>query len=138
MFRSRALHQLTSCSLLLLLVSLSGSGESRPQAARGGSPDEGRTHSQRALLLEAVKTGILGSLGMDREPRPTRKASEEELRGMYQLYREKVREMRGNSSQLMKESQQSTVSTVLFPATGKTDTCWTSDSGRTLRRNKIR
>nr|XP_040027493.1 inhibin beta E chain [Gasterosteus aculeatus aculeatus] len=117
MFRSRALHQLTSCSLLLLLVSLSGSGESRPQAARGGSPDEGRTHSQRALLLEAVKTGILGSLGMDREPRPTRKASEEELRGMYQLYREKVREMRGNSSQLMKESQQSTVSTVLFPAT---------------------
>ncbi|KAM6919763.1 inhibin beta E chain [Lycodopsis pacificus] len=116
MLRSRTLHQLLSC-MLLLLVSLSSSGESRPHEAHKGTPDADRTHSQRVLLLEAVKTGILGSLGMDREPRPTRKASEEELRRMYQLYREKVREMRGNSSQPMKETWQSTVSTVLFPAT---------------------
>uniref|UniRef100_A0A8C2XVD2 TGF-beta family profile domain-containing protein n=1 Tax=Cyclopterus lumpus TaxID=8103 RepID=A0A8C2XVD2_CYCLU len=116
MHRSRTLHQLISC-MLLLLVSLSSSGESRPHVAHEGTPDVDRTHSDRVLLLEAVKTGILGSLGMDREPRPTRKASVEEQRRMYQLYREKVREMRGNSSQLMKETWQSTMSTVLFPAT---------------------
>ncbi|KAL6104354.1 gdf15 [Pungitius sinensis] len=116
MFSSRTLLQLVSCSLLLL-ASLSGSGESRPQVAHEGTPDEGRTHGLRALLLEAVKTGILGSLGMDREPRPTRKASDEELKRMYQLYGEKVREVRGNSSQPMKETRQSTMSTVLFPAT---------------------
>ncbi|XP_056276457.1 growth/differentiation factor 15 [Pseudoliparis swirei] len=114
MHRSRTL-QLTSC--MLLLVSLSSSGESRPHVAHEGTPDADRTHSERVLLLEAVKTGILGSLGMDREPRPTRKASEEEQRRMYQLYREKVREMRGNSSQLMRKTWQSTMSTVLFPAT---------------------
>ncbi|XP_054452542.1 growth/differentiation factor 15 [Anoplopoma fimbria] len=116
MLRSRTLHQPISC-VLLLLVSISSSAESRPHVAHEATPDVDRTHSQRVLLLEAVKTGILGSLGIDREPSPTRKASEEELRRMYQLYREKVSEMRGNSSQLMKETWQSTMSTVLFPAT---------------------
>ncbi|XP_029309842.1 growth/differentiation factor 15 [Cottoperca gobio] len=114
MLRSRSLHRLVSCALLLL-VSLSSSGESRPHQI--STPDVDRADSQRVLLLEAVKTGILGSLGMDREPRPTQKASEEELSKMYQLYREKVREMRGNSSQPMRETLQSTTSTVLFPAT---------------------
>ncbi|KAM8850323.1 inhibin beta E chain [Spinachia spinachia] len=116
MFRSRTLLQLISCSLLLL-GSLCGCGESRPQEAHQGAPGEGRAHGHRVLLLEAVKTGILGSLGMDREPRPTREASAEELRRMYRLYEEKVREMRGNSSQLMKDTRQSTMSTVLFPET---------------------
>ncbi|XP_070701888.1 growth/differentiation factor 15 [Pempheris klunzingeri] len=116
MLRSRTLHRLISCTLLLL-ASLSGSGESRPQAAHGGTPDADRTDSQRVLVLEAVKTGILSSLGMDREPMPNQKASEGELRKMYQLYREQLREMRGNSSQMMGETRQSTVSTVLFPAT---------------------
>jgi len=101
--------------------------------AHEGTPDADRTHSERVLLLEAVKTGILGSLGMDREPRPTRKASEEEQRRMYQLYREKVREMRGNSSQLMRKTWQSTMSTVLFPATGEIYMCWTSDIRKTRR-----
>ncbi|XP_045907975.1 growth/differentiation factor 8 [Micropterus dolomieu] len=103
-----------SCTLLLL-ISFSSSGESRPQVAHEGTPD--RTDSQRVLLLEAVKTGILSSLGMDRRPRPTQKASEEELRKMYQLYREKQREIRGNSSQTVTETWQSIMSTVLFPAT---------------------
>ncbi|XP_076601835.1 transforming growth factor beta-1 proprotein [Chaetodon auriga] len=107
---------LRSCTLLLL-VSLSSSGESRPHVAHEGAPDVWRTDSQRVLLLEAVKTGILSSLGIDKEPKPTKKASEEELRKMYQLYREKLREMRGNSSQTLRETRQSTMSTVLFPAT---------------------
>ncbi|XP_068558724.1 growth/differentiation factor 15 [Cebidichthys violaceus] len=119
MLRSRALHRLLSrmLLLLLLLLLLLVSGESRLHEAHEGTPDADGTRSQRAPLLEAVKTGILGSLGMDREPRPTRKASEEELRRMYRLYGEKVREVRRNSSQLMKETRQSTMSTVLFPAT---------------------
>ncbi|XP_078120012.1 growth/differentiation factor 8 [Sander vitreus] len=116
MLRPRTLQQLISCTLLLL-ASLSSSGESRPHVAHQGTPDVDRTDSQKVLLLEAVKTGILGSLGMDREPRLTQKAPEEELRKMYQLYREKQREMRGNSSQPMRETWQSTMSTVLFPAT---------------------
>ncbi|XP_068427692.1 growth/differentiation factor 15 [Clinocottus analis] len=119
MHRSRTLLQLISC-VLPLLASLSSSGESRPHVAHGGAPDVDTANSQTELLLEAVKTGILGSLGLDREPtRPTRKASEEERRRMYQLYGEKVREMRGNSSQLMKETRPSIMSTVLFPATVK-------------------
>ncbi|KAG7227222.1 hypothetical protein INR49_014022 [Caranx melampygus] len=61
--------------------------------------------------------GILSSLGMDREPRPTQKARVQELRKMHQLYREKLREMRGNSSQMLRETWQAKVSTVLFPAT---------------------
>ncbi len=118
MLRSLALRRLVSCTLLLL-ASLSGLGESRPHVAHEGTPDAGGTDSQRVLLLEAVKTGILSSLGMDKEPRPTQKASEGELRKMYELYREKLTEMRGNSSQTMKETWQSTLSTVLFPATGE-------------------
>ncbi|XP_034051986.1 protein DVR-1 [Gymnodraco acuticeps] len=116
MLRSCTLHRLFSCTLLLL-VFLSSSGESHPQTAQEGSPDVRRVDSKRVLLLEAVKSGILCSLGMEREPRPTQKASEEELRKMYQIYREQIREMRGNSSLPMIGNQQSTMSTVLFPAT---------------------
>lgn len=72
---------------------------------------------QRDQLLEAVKTGILSSLGLDKEPRPAQNASEEELRNMYRRYREKLQEMRGNSSQMMSETRRYT--TVLFPATGE-------------------
>nr|XP_019961971.1 PREDICTED: inhibin beta C chain-like [Paralichthys olivaceus] len=115
MLRPRALYGLSYT--LLLLLSLSSPGESRPHMAHRGAPDMDRTDSQRALLLEAVKTGILSSLGMDREPRATQKASGPELREMFHLYREKLREMRGNSSQPMSETWQSTISTVLFPST---------------------
>lgn len=118
MLRSRTLHRLISCTLLLL-TSLSSSGESRPDVAHGGTPGVDKMDSRRVLVLEAVKTGILSSLGMDREPIPTQKASEEELRKMYQLYREQLREMRGNSSRTMGETRRSPMSTVLFPATGE-------------------
>nr|XP_020471613.1 growth/differentiation factor 15 [Monopterus albus] len=112
----KSVYQLI-CYTLPLLVFFSSSGESRPHVAHQGTPDAARTASQRVLLLEAVKIGILSSLGMDMEPRPTQKASEQELSRMYQLYRETLREMRGNSSHLLKETRQSTMTTVLFPAT---------------------
>nr|XP_046265610.1 inhibin beta C chain [Scatophagus argus] len=124
MFRSLPLHRLVPC-MLLFLISLSSSGESWPHMAHVGAPDVDRKDSQRVLLLEAVKKGILKSVGMDREPRPAQKASETELTKMYQLYREKLREMRGNSSQMMKETWESTMSTVLFPATDEPiKVCW--------------
>ncbi|XP_042354378.1 growth/differentiation factor 15 [Plectropomus leopardus] len=111
MLRSHTVQRLIFCTLLLLVFS---SGETRPHVAQ--EPD---VDGQREMLLEAVKTGILGSLGLEREPRPTQKATKEELREMYQLYREKVTETRGNSSHPMRETRQSTMSTVLLPATGE-------------------
>ncbi|XP_074544720.1 growth/differentiation factor 15 [Halichoeres trimaculatus] len=105
-------HTLVSCTLIVSLIS---SGESWHQAAHGGAPAEDGRDSRRVLIHEAVKMGILGSLGMEEEPRLTSKASEEELRTMYQLYRETLREMRGNSSSTMSEN----MSTELFPATVK-------------------
>ncbi|XP_071373491.1 inhibin beta C chain [Centroberyx affinis] len=101
----------------LLLISLCGPAEGRPPTAHEDTPDVDGEDSQRLLLLEAVKTGILSSLGMDREPRPTEKASHQDLRKMYELYREKLRELRGNSSQPIRESWDSTMSVVLLPAT---------------------
>ncbi|XP_071348644.1 protein DVR-1 [Trachinotus anak] len=117
MFRSHTLHRLISCTLLLL-VSLSSSGEGRSHfVAHEGTPYADRMDSQKVLLLDAVKTGILSSLGLDREPRPSKKATVQELRRMQQLYREKLREMRGNSSQPTRQTRQSTTPAVLFPAT---------------------
>lgn len=110
--RPHTLHALVSC-VLLLLLSHSRTGLSRgPHASHD-------MDNQRAQLLKAVEMGILSSLGMDEKPRPTRRASEEELRKMYQLYREKLREMRGNSSQVMSDTRQYSMSTVLFPVTGE-------------------
>ncbi|XP_029930690.1 inhibin beta C chain [Myripristis murdjan] len=112
MLRSRSLHCLLSC--MLILIFLSSPGEGRPHTAQEDAPD---MESKRVLLLEAVKSGILNSLGMDKAPRPTEKASHHDLRKMYQLYRETLRQLRGNSSHSMQESWHPTVSTVLFPAT---------------------
>ncbi|KAM7400900.1 hypothetical protein PAMA_005206 [Pampus argenteus] len=92
------------------------SWESRLHVALEGAPDADTTDSQRVPLLESVKMTILGSLGMDSEPQPSQKASEQELRKMHRLYREKLREMRRNSSRPMRETWRSTMSTVLFPA----------------------
>ncbi|GLD72059.1 growth/differentiation factor 15 [Lates japonicus] len=125
MLRSHTPRRLISCKLLLLLllllVSLSSPGESRHHEAHEGAPDVGRTAGRKVQLLEALKAGILSSLGMDGEPRLARKATERELRRMYQLYREKLREMRGNSSHPVRETWQPSVSTVLFPATGASE-----------------
>ncbi|XP_061696316.1 inhibin beta E chain [Syngnathoides biaculeatus] len=105
---------LRSCTLLfstLILISGLSSGECNSQ--QDGEPTLD-VDNEKVQLVEAVKMGILNSLGMDKEPDITRKASERELRRMYRLYWEKLREMRGNSSQSMGV----TMSTVLFPATG--------------------
>ncbi|KAM6989579.1 growth/differentiation factor 8 [Tautogolabrus adspersus] len=115
MLRLHTLPRLLFCTLMIF-VFVTSSGESRPHEAHEGAPDVDRKDSQRVMILEAVKTGILGSLGLEREPRPTHKASEEELRRMYQLYRETLREMKGHSSNTMRE----TMYTVLFPSTVKT------------------
>lgn len=116
MLSSHTLHRLVSCMLLLLLTYSRTGLSHEPHVAYKGAPD---ADIQRAQLLKAVTMGILSSLGMDEKPRPTQKASEEELRKMYQLYTEKLREMRGNSSQVMGETRRYTVSTVLFPVTGE-------------------
>ncbi|CAB1325981.1 unnamed protein product [Coregonus sp. 'balchen'] len=85
-------------SWVALLSSLH-QGEGRPRLAQDSTPRLGQEESQRALLLEAVKTGILSSMGMEKEPRPRELASEEELRRMHRLYRETLTLLRGNSSQ---------------------------------------
>ncbi|KAM8838385.1 bone morphogenetic protein 4 [Synchiropus picturatus] len=99
--------KLSSC--LLVMIFLFSSAKSRPHDVDDGGSSVG----QRDLLLAAVKAGILNSLGMDKEPRPTQKASEGELQRMYQLYRATLRGMRANSSQPSREP--SATSTVLFP-----------------------
>lgn len=86
MLRSLLAYRLAPCLLLLLVLS--------------ARPGEGKD------LLDAVKEGILSSLGMEREPRPLRKASEEELWSVYRSYWEKLREMGVNSSRVMAEAEQ--------------------------------
>lgn len=108
-----------SCMLLLLLALFCSSGESRPYEAQQSTPGADTMDNQRVLLPEAVKAGILNSLGLEGEPRPVKKASEEEMKEIFQLYRAKLNEMRRNSSQTLRETWQSTTSAVLFPATGE-------------------
>ncbi|XP_054888540.1 growth/differentiation factor 15 [Poeciliopsis prolifica] len=103
---------LASYTLLLLLVPTSAVPQ---HDARQGLIDTGNVDDRGALILEAVKKVILGSLGLDREPKPAMKASQRELRKMFKLYRERVNEMRRNSSQSVRETWQSNTSTVLFP-----------------------
>ncbi|KAK2822212.1 hypothetical protein Q5P01_022277 [Channa striata] len=107
--------QLVPCTLLLLIC-LSSLGDSQPH---NDTPVVDRRDSQKILLLEAMKMEILSLLGVDREPTPVQKASNQELRKMYELYQEKLREMRRNSTQPIVKNGQSTITTVLFPATVK-------------------
>lgn len=100
MRRSPSTIQLSPCLLLVLLAWPAGG---RPDARSWSAPV---ADARRAKLLEAVKEGILSSLGMEREPRPARKASEEELHSAYQSYWEKLREMGENSSRVMVEEEQ--------------------------------
>lgn len=96
---------------MLPLLLIFSTGDGKPHTAPEEQPDLSR---ERTQLLEAVKTGILSSLGMDEEPRVGHRASEEELREMYRLYWDKLTEMRGNSSQAEREA-----SIVLSPVTGE-------------------
>lgn len=100
MLSSLLAYQLAPCVLLVLLA---WPGESRPDTGPRSAPV---MDNQRMELLKAVKAEILSSLGMEREPSPAQKASEEELRSMYWSYWEKLREVGGNSSQIMEEAEQ--------------------------------
>lgn len=112
----RSLEPRVNSHLLLLLLLLISSGQSKPHMTHEGAPE---VDSERIQLLEAVKKGILSSLGMDAEPRLTQRASEEELRDMYRLYSDTLRGMRGNSSQGARATRQNTTSTVISPVTGE-------------------
>ncbi|XP_028329065.1 growth/differentiation factor 15 [Gouania willdenowi] len=101
--------------LLLLLVLERASARREPLQDQGGPPDPGTMDRDRALLLEAVKMEILSSLGLDREPRPIQKASEQELKTMFHLYWDTVTDMETNTSRPVTGSGESIVSTVLFP-----------------------
>lgn len=105
MLSSLTTSQLAPC---LLLVLLSWPGE--------GRPDTPVTDAQRKELLEAVKAEILSSLGMEQQPSPAQKASEEELQRVYQSYWETLGEMGGNSSQRLAEAEQRSR---LHPGTGR-------------------
>ncbi|XP_010892835.4 univin [Esox lucius] len=115
------------CSVTLLILFswvalLSGlwQGGGLPRLARERAPLLMQEKSQRALLLAAVKSSILNSMGMEKEPSPVERASEEELRSMWRLYRETVRQLSGNASQEGGSWQRtSRASTVLLPATVK-------------------
>ena len=82
---------------------------------------KGLGDAARRLLLESVKAGILSSLGTERELRPAVRASDQELRRMYGLYRETLRLLRGNTSEPIREVQavRKRRLTVLFPETGE-------------------
>lgn len=100
----------------LLLVLLAWPGE--------GRPDTPLVDPQRKELLEAVKAGILSSLGMEQEPRPAPKASEAELRRVYQSSWDTLRGMGGNSSQPLAEAEQRFS---VHPGTGRS--CFENLSG---------
>lgn len=105
MLSSLTAYQLAPCLLLFLLA---WPGE--------GQPDTPVVDTPRKELLEAVKAGILSSLGMEQEPSPAQKASEEELQRMYQSYWETLREMEGNSNQPLAEAEQRST---VHPGTGR-------------------
>lgn len=92
MLASLPAYRLAPCLLLVLLV-----------CPAGGQPV---VDAQRKALQEAVKAGILSSLGLEQEPRPPQKASAEELQRVYQSYWDRLREMGGNSSQALAEAEQ--------------------------------
>lgn len=80
-----------------------------------GRPDTPGVDTQRKELLEAVKAGILSSLGLEQEPSPAQKALEGELQRVYRSYWETLREMGGNSSQTLAEAEQHSS---IHPGTG--------------------
>ncbi|XP_035269634.1 inhibin beta B chain [Anguilla anguilla] len=98
--------RLLSCVLLLACCFSRVAG--RPHLSQG----------ERSLWLEAVKKGILESLGMDGPPASHVKPRQEELRRMYFLYERELQELHRNHSQAA-GTQRPTVnraSTVLLPA----------------------
>lgn len=108
MLRLKEQRGVSFVPLLLLLFS---TGDGKPHTT---PKEEPVVSSEGAQLLEALKTGILSSLGMEEEPQVAHRASEEELREMYQLYWDKLTEMRGNSSQAVRGA-----SSFLSPVTGE-------------------
>ncbi|KAJ0059030.1 hypothetical protein NL108_007305 [Boleophthalmus pectinirostris] len=61
--------------------------------AQTAQEEEAEGAMDRGLLLDAVKTGILSSLGIEKPPVVHKKASQTELREMERLYQEKLTEL---------------------------------------------
>lgn len=76
----------------------------------GAQEEATEINTERGLVLEALKTGILSSLGMEKPPILKQKASQQDLMKVHQLYHEKLNEMSRNLSQI----------TLLLPDRGKT------------------
>ncbi|XP_066552422.1 protein DVR-1 [Amia ocellicauda] len=74
--------------------------------------------TREALQLEAVKKGILDSLGLDAPPVPRERATREELRRMYWVYKEESERLWRNSSLATDRYPSAQNSTILLPAVG--------------------
>ncbi|KAG9350759.1 hypothetical protein JZ751_024648, partial [Albula glossodonta] len=81
----------------------------------GGRPHLGQ--GERGVWLEAVKKGILESLGMERPPVSLKKPQQDELKKMYRLYEAELQQLRLNRSRFgATRSSVKRASTVLISA----------------------
>uniref|UniRef100_H3B924 Growth/differentiation factor 15 n=1 Tax=Latimeria chalumnae TaxID=7897 RepID=H3B924_LATCH len=83
MGRSLSVSSFATCAVLLFLSEV----ELRPHGDR-----------RERVQVEAVKMSILEHLGLQRPPSVRERLNEEELKKMYQLYEEKLNELRRNKS----------------------------------------
>ncbi|KAG7487879.1 hypothetical protein MATL_G00028230 [Megalops atlanticus] len=94
------------CLLCLLLSCFFGRGGCRPHLGQG----------ERTLWLEAVKKGILESLGMDGPPVSWEEPEPEQVKRMHLLYLKKLQDLHWNSSQNEENQLFKRASTVLLSA----------------------
>ncbi|XP_067108942.1 growth/differentiation factor 15 [Osmerus mordax] len=100
---------------LALLLS-SRPGESWPRHAQREALQLGLEGSQRALLLEELKAGLLSSMGLEKEPRGRLEGRpggrDGEMRRIKRLYQETLRDLTENRTG---RNQQQITSTLLLP-----------------------
>ncbi|XP_036375280.1 inhibin beta B chain-like [Megalops cyprinoides] len=94
------------CLLCLLVSCFFGQGGCRPHLGQG----------ERTLWLEAVKKGILESLGMDGPPVSWEEPEPEQVKRMHLLYLKKLQDLHWNSSQNEENQHFKRASTVLLSA----------------------
>ncbi|KAJ0012125.1 hypothetical protein NQD34_013100 [Periophthalmus magnuspinnatus] len=79
-----------TAAFTLVVICLCGAQTTQLEGVEGGI--------ERRLLLDALKMGILSSLGMDEAPNVKKRASQTELWEMERLYQEKLSELGLNTS----------------------------------------